>query len=223
MKDKSMLAFMRVLTYVVGIFLFAMGVVFAIKSDLGVSPVSTLPYVVSLLTGYTVGMMTALLYVLFVGLQWLLLGKGFRKVDGLQLVFAFGFGFCVDLSKFLIRTLTYRSLLGQVVYLCIGTVMIGFGIFLILKTGLIVSPTDGLVKAIAQRFNQAFSGVKIGVDLSVSILSAVLSYVFLGSIVGVGFGTVFSAFSVGFSIRFFEHIIGDLFEEKALEEVDDVA
>ena len=38
----------RVVLYIVGLFFMALGVAFAVNSDLGVSPVTSLPYVISL-------------------------------------------------------------------------------------------------------------------------------------------------------------------------------
>lgn len=206
----------RIVIYGLGIFLFALGVALAIKSSLGVSPVSTLPYVVSMMTGYTVGTMTALLYMVFVGLQWLILRKEFMKKDFLQLVFAFVFGFCVDFSTYLILGLRNDNLILQGLYLILGTGIIGLGIFLILKSGLIVSPTDGLVKAISYKMKIGFSKVKVSVDLGAACISAALALVFMGELVGVGIGTLFSAFGVGLSISFFEKVMGHKFSQVEL-------
>lgn len=209
----------QVVIYIIGIFLFAMGVAFAIKSNLGVSPVSTLPYVSSILLGHTVGTMTAILYIVFILAQWLILGSEFDKVNLFQLVFAFAFGFCVDLSRILIMNIPNTNIWLQITYLIVGTLIIGFGIFLILKSGWIVSPTDGLVKAIAKKFSLQFSKVKIGVDLGTAIISAILSFVFLGELIGVGVGTIISAFGVGMSISFYEKIMGHYFRFNNAKEV----
>lgn len=209
----------RIIIYSIGIFLFAMGVAFAIKSDLGVSPVSSLPYVVSLLSGFSVGTMTFLLYVVFIIVQWIILRQEFKKIDLLQIIFAFVFGFCVDLSRVLIKNLGNELVIIQVAYLIIGTVIIGFGIFLILKSGLIVSPTDGLVKAIAKKADIEFAKVKISVDLGTAVSSAIISLTFLGQLKGVGLGTIFSAFGVGMTINFFERTMGHHFELENIKEV----
>ena len=210
----------RVLIYLIGIFVFALGVAFAIKSDLGVSPVSSLPYVVGLITGYTVGTMTILLYCLFVLAQWFLLKEVFKASDLLQLVFALAFGSCVDIANLMIRSMPADNLYIQLFYLVFGTGLISLGIFMILKTKLTVSPTDGLVKAIAYRYHIDFPKVKIGVDVSAALLVFAVSLIFLGTVKGVGIGTLLAAFGVGSFIQLFEKLLGKGF--LALEEVHDV-
>lgn len=215
-----MITMKRIGIYGIGIFLFALGVAFAIKSDLGVSPVSSLPYVVSIITGMTVGTMTAALYGLFVVAQWLMLRKNFKATDLLQLVFAVVFGSCVDLANYLIRDLRVETLWLQIVCLIVGTLIIAYGIFLILKTQLTVSPTDGLVKAISRTLKVEFPKAKVGVDLGTALVAILVSFFFLGQIRGVGPGTIISALSIGSFIHFFERIQGQQFEQ--FKEVEDV-
>lgn len=45
----------RILIYIIGVFIFALGVAFSIKSNLGVSPVSSVSFVLSLITKGSVG------------------------------------------------------------------------------------------------------------------------------------------------------------------------
>ena len=48
----------RLVLYVVGLFLLALGATFSIIADIGVSPVTSLAYALALLTGLSVGIMT---------------------------------------------------------------------------------------------------------------------------------------------------------------------
>lgn len=45
----------RIILYIIGLFFMAMGVAFAVNSNLGVSPVTSLPYVISLIVNMELG------------------------------------------------------------------------------------------------------------------------------------------------------------------------
>lgn len=45
----------RFLAYILGLFFLSLGVTFSINSQLGISPVNSLPYVISLITGQEMG------------------------------------------------------------------------------------------------------------------------------------------------------------------------
>lgn len=48
--------FKRIIIYCIGLFIMAIGVTFSVKSNLGVSPVNAIPYVVSLISGLDQGL-----------------------------------------------------------------------------------------------------------------------------------------------------------------------
>lgn len=59
-KTKSFL--IRLLIYILGLLILALGVAFSINSNLGVSPVSSLPYVISQITGIEMGKCVIFIY-----------------------------------------------------------------------------------------------------------------------------------------------------------------
>ena len=63
----------RLFVYVTGMFLLATGVAFSIKSGLGVSPVSSFPYALSLVFQRDVGLMSTIVFTAYVLIQMLLL------------------------------------------------------------------------------------------------------------------------------------------------------
>ncbi|MFI3208388.1 MAG: hypothetical protein R3Y40_04565 [Eubacteriales bacterium] len=75
-----------IIVYCSGLFIMAIGISLAIISDLGVSPVSSIPYVVSVITGIDLGMCTTTVFICFIGIQWILLGREFRLRNMIQIV-----------------------------------------------------------------------------------------------------------------------------------------
>ena len=65
----------RVILYVVGLFFMALGVALAVNSDLGVSPVTSLPYVVSLIADRALGTCVIAVYGVYIVLQILILRR----------------------------------------------------------------------------------------------------------------------------------------------------
>ena len=69
----------RMLMLLTGIFVIAFGVALSIRSNLGTTPISSVPYVYNIVfPAVTVGTFTILLNLLFVVLQIVLLRKNFK-------------------------------------------------------------------------------------------------------------------------------------------------
>ena len=69
----------RILCYYAGLFLMTMGVSFSGKADLGMSPVNSIPYVLSeIYTGLSMGTWIIIIFSLYIAIQFLLLGKNFQ-------------------------------------------------------------------------------------------------------------------------------------------------
>ena len=63
----------RLLVYLLGLFLLAMGVAISINSNLGVSPVSSLPYIFSLILNLPMSLCIAGVFAVYILLQALIL------------------------------------------------------------------------------------------------------------------------------------------------------
>ena len=72
--------------YILGLFIMTLGVSMSVKSNLGVSPVSSIPYSITCITGLEMGKATILFHAFLVFLQILILGKAFEKKNFLQVV-----------------------------------------------------------------------------------------------------------------------------------------
>ena len=75
-KPKQLAA--RLAIYSVGLLVLSFGITLAVNSNLGVSPVTSLPYVVSQILNVSLGTATTGVYILYVLLQMLLNGRKFQ-------------------------------------------------------------------------------------------------------------------------------------------------
>jgi len=190
--------FRRVLTYCIGLLITAFGVAFAINSHLGISPIASLPFVLShIFTHISLGTLTAMALVCFVMLQILVLRQEFNWWHLSQIPASTLYGYFVDLTRFLLGGFQLPTYFGQLTMLAISITLIAVGTALLYLTNFAMLPSGNLCVAISKKTNYAFHRIKITLDCTLSTTSIALSFLFLGSLVGVREGTVITAIFVG--------------------------
>jgi len=188
----------RILVYYLGMLFLAFGVIFSINSDLGVSPISSLPFVLSLVTGLNLGIVITAVLLFYIFLQIIVLHKAYKPINLMQIAVAAIFGYFVDFARFVVGGFSLPTYLGQLIMLSISMVLIAVGIICLLESRLINLPPEGLVEAIAYKIkNGTFHRVKIVMDSLVVISAIAFSLLFLGNIYGVREGTILSAVIIG--------------------------
>lgn len=195
----------RMLMLLTGIFVIAFGVALSIRSNLGTTPISSVPYVYNIVfPAVTVGTFTILLNLLFVVLQIVLLRKNFKPYLLLQVPVVFIFGWFIDFSLYLLGGAVPGNYLVQWVFCIVSCVIIAFGVFLQVKANVVMLPGDGLVIALSDTFKKEFGLVKILFD-SFLVLSALIAILLLNNgLHGVREGTIASALLVGFIVQFYQ-------------------
>lgn len=92
----------RTVVYCAGLFIMALGVSLSVLSNLGVSPMSSIPYVMSqIVPSISMGSFTTGLFCCYVAIQAVLLGSKFHPVRLLQILGSFLFGWFVDITNWL--------------------------------------------------------------------------------------------------------------------------
>lgn len=92
----------RIVVYCAGLFIMALGVSLSVLSNLGVSPMSSIPYVMSqIVPSISMGSFTTGLFCCYVAIQAVLLGSKFHPVRLLQILGSFLFGWFVDITNWL--------------------------------------------------------------------------------------------------------------------------
>lgn len=202
----SKYTFRRYLLFVASLFINAFGIAFITKALLGTSPITSVTYVLSLFTPFTMGIWTILLNLLFVVLEPFLMTRRELKADLrmylLQIPIAFCFGLFIDFSMFMLFWLEPSAYVMKVTVLLVGCVILALGIALEVKANAAMMAGEYLVKAITRRFHGEFGYVKLGFDVTLLTIACILSLVFLSDIQGVREGTVVSALLVGPIVHF---------------------
>lgn len=108
----------RIVIYLAGLFFVALGVAFSVNSNLGVSPVNSLPYVVSRILGKDLGTCVTVIFIGYILIQILLLRKAFRPLDLAQILCSFAFGYFVDLTETLLGSFCLPGYPGRLGNAC---------------------------------------------------------------------------------------------------------
>jgi len=188
---------LRVAFYLAGLFILAFAVSISVRSNLGVSPVSSVPFVFSKVFGIEFGNMTIIEFSAYVLIQIIILRRSFKWIQLLQVACAVIFGKFVTLTSALIAGWTPASYPEQLFMILLATVLIATGIKLYLLADLIPQAADGLVQTISRKWGFKIANVKNIFDLCSITLAAGVSLLVTGQVLGLREGTVIAALGVG--------------------------
>lgn len=186
----------RIGIYLAGMIFVSLGIVLCAKCGLGVSPISSLPYVFEAIVPVTFGQLTMIFHLINIGLQLLLVKKIWNIRVLLQIPVAVLFGQLIDLLKNMIR-IDQTNLLLQYLALILSIFFTALGMVCMIEMDLVQNPPDGLVKLISEKCGAGLGRVKIMYDVTMAVLSGIIGMVFLGKLRGLGIATVVSAVLVG--------------------------
>lgn len=188
----------RYLLLLVGLSIMAFGVAFSIKASLGTSPISSVPYVVSLFTPLTVGTATIVMHCVFILLQILILRRNYHPIQLMQLPVALFFGYLTDFGVWAVQGVRCSTYWQQWIVCLIGILLVAVGVSLEVKAGVVVLAGEGVVLAICKVLPKIkFGYMKVGFDVTLVVIACVLSLGFTGRLQGVREGTVAAALLVG--------------------------
>lgn len=204
----------RYVSFVFILFVIAFGTSLSIRANLGSSPISAPPYVLSLVPGMpmTMGQIVICMHVVFILTQILLLRRNYELRQLSQILVSFLFGFYTDLTMWLTSFLqippTLDHTLGwplQFAELLIGGALLAFGIACEVRCDSLMLAGEGLPLAIAKCVRKDFGKVKMCSDTALVTIAVVLMITFFGhwDWKMVGPGTLVSMFYVGFMVRVF--------------------
>ena len=191
----------RYLIFLVGLFVNSLGVSLITKANLGTSPISSIPYVLSLNFPFTLGNFTIFFSIFLIVLQLIILRKNFKLEHILQIPVSIIFGYFIDLTMILFFWVNPEAYIMKIVYLLIGCLILGVGVYMEVLADVVMLPGESFVRAIVLTWKTNFGTTKICFDVSMSVIAAVLSFVFAGRLDGVREGTVIAARLVGFIAR----------------------
>ncbi len=209
MTDKTELI-KRYIFLLAGLFVNGLGVSFITKAGLGTSPITSIPYTLSLGFTPTVGMFTLVFNIFLVILQVILLRRNFQLQNLLQLPIIALFSFFIDLTMSLLGFMQPETYAMKVVSLIVGCLILGFGVFMEMAANVAMLPGEATVRAVSDVFSTDFGKTKIAFDSSMTVIAAILSFIMFKHLDGVREGTIVAAILVGFIARLFKKYIGGI-------------
>lgn len=194
--------------YVVGMFILALGLTLNTKANLGVSPIISVPYSISQITGLNFGDLTFVVYAIFVVVQIIIhiRLKNHKRIASDILQLPLSLIFTRLLNIFTVYIQTSQNLGIRFVILTFAIICTGIGAAMSLSMQIVPNPGDGIVQALAERFDKSVGITKNLFDCINLSITLCISLFIAHQIVGVGIGTVIAVVGVGRVIALFHHI-----------------
>lgn len=201
MKKKTQEMIKRYVIFIMGLFVNSLGVSFVTKANLGTSPISSIPYVLSLNFPMTLGQFTIYFSILLILLQAVILGRNFKLDQLLQIPVSIAFGYFIDICMLFLEHVNPDTYIWKIIYLIIGCVILGIGVYMEVLANVIMLPGESFVRSVVFRWESEFGFTKICFDVSMAVIAVMVSFIFAGELNGVREGTIIAALLVGYIAR----------------------
>ncbi|QGU03609.1 YczE/YyaS/YitT family protein [Corynebacterium comes] len=206
----------RVLLLFIGMVIMSLGIALSVRSDLGTTTISSLPYVLSLISPLTLGSASILVNSGLVLLQFLILRRRFKLIQLLQVPVLLVFGVLNDIALWATSWVSYSAYWQQWVLVLAGVALLGVGISFQISANTIMLAGEAIVMAISSELSRAFGQrrlfvfgyVKIAFDVLLVLSAAILALVFLRELAGVREGTFAAALLIGFAVKRVQPVLG---------------
>ena len=189
---------LRMAVFAAGIFLMSAGIALSIRSNLGTTPISTLPVAVNAWNlRISVGMATFLMNALFVVAQFCLLRSRFPARLWLQIPAVLFFGWTIDLCLATFGFVAPEAWAMRLIVNLTAIPVLAFGVWLCLVSDILLMPGDGLASAIGAVLHVDFAWAKVGTDTGIVITAALFGIATAGRVTGIREGTLLAMILVG--------------------------
>ncbi|NLL95255.1 MAG: YitT family protein [Thermoplasmatales archaeon] len=182
--------------------LMAFAVVLATRAVLGTSPMSSVPYVLSLVFPITLGTANALFSALLIVLGVLIMGNLYRPIYLTQIATVAVFSVLCDVFAYLFGDFWIEGYVFQWLAVLASCAVLAVGVSLLVAANLTMMPPEYLIMFISFRTRMDFGKTKVFVDMAMVIAAAAISLAHFGAFVGVREGTVFTALALGTCMRY---------------------
>ncbi len=199
--------------FTVGLFINSLGVSMITKADLGTSPISSIPYVLSLHYPLSLGQFTIIFSIFLIILQLIILRKNFKLEHVLQIPVSIVFGYFIDFSMIMLSFVHPASYIAKVIYLLLGCGVLGIGVYMEVLADVVMLPGESFVRAVVFTWKIEFGITKVAFDVSMTVIAALMSFVLMGRLAGVREGTIIAALLVGFIARIIGKVMSFLPEK----------
>ena len=199
----------RIALMLAGIAVMALGIDVVVKADLGNSPISATPNVLSLgFPAVSFGTFMLGWQCFLVLVQVALLRREFRLVDLWQIPISVFFGLCIDWFMALLGAAAPTTYLASWLWLAVGMAVLAAGIVMTVVSGTVMNCGEAVVQAVVRKTGARFGTVKVGFDLACAALAVLCALVFVGHLAGVREGTVVCAALTGVVVNGYMALYG---------------
>ena len=200
--------FLRYLLFTAGLFLEGVGIAFTKHSQLGVTPIASVPNVVSyLVPDISLGTLLFIWNCLMLLGQILILRRDFRRVQFLQIPVSFLFGWFTDIGLRIVSGVPVDIYPAKLLSLTAGIFLLALGVEVTVIAGVVLNAGEGFVKAVSDKTGKTFGSAKVFSDVSCVVSAVILSMIlFHGRILGTREGTIISACCTGLVVKLYARI-----------------
>lgn len=199
----------RIVMYVVGILILALGIDLNTKTALGVSPIISVAFCISQITGLMLGGVLFVYYSFQVVLQWIMLKKDFKVFQFLQVACAFITSAAVQVYDNIIPDA--KTMPGRILMLVAAILITAFGAGIVVEMRIVPNPADGLANVIGLKLGKDFGFGKNVLDSICLVLSLLIGLIAAHKVIGIGFGTVAAVIFIGRCIALFKNVNHKIF------------
>ena len=201
----------RYALFILGLFILSLGIAMATRANLGVSAVSSIPYVLSLSLPFSLGQITIVVQLIYVLIEIAILRKNFKPFNFLQIGVVVLFGYFNDFSLMLVSGIHADHYPVQWILCVVSMFLIALGVNMEVRAGVLMLAIDGLVVAISKTFHIDFGKVKVISDCTQVGIAVVCSFLLAHHLQGVREGTIAAAVFVGMIIKLYNKKLGWFF------------
>lgn len=182
--------------YFLGLAVLALGITLNTKTNLGVSPIISVPYSVAEIWGLNLGNTIFVFYTLCVLAQWAILRRKFSWLDFLQIPISLMTSQFINLFDWLIQ-IRAEHYAARFALLAAAIAATGAGAALMVMMELVPNPADALARVIGDKLKKGFGFGKNVFDLTCFAISVLIGLLFAGRLSGIGAGTVIAVLFTG--------------------------
>lgn len=201
----------RFLIFFFGLCSLSLGIAIVTHAGLGTGTISLLAFLLTKLTGLSMGFFVFLTNVFFFILQILVDHKNVWIKAFRQLPICFIFGMIFDVAMMITSVMVPQTYTHQILMVLLGTTFTGLGVASMVFARLAILPPEGLVLSIMQRWGGSFGHLRMGLDLFLVAITVILSLMSFGTIVGLREGTLITALLSGQLAKVFLKVWGKVF------------
>lgn len=190
---------------VISITINALAVLLYVYSNVGVSTISSVPFIITKSLSF-VSFGAAMVLFQTILLSILIILCGYKRKYLYSFVLGFLFGYLVDMWGVILEN-TFVIRAPQIVLFLSAFLLLPFGISIMLASNLAALPFDTFTNDICDLTHQNMKIVKTTFDIACVLVAALISLILLGEIKGIGIGTIISMLFTGNMVHFFSSYI----------------